>query len=273
MPTKIEWTEETLNPIVGCTKISPACRNCYALRFAIRLAHNPRICQRDQHRYLKTLAYSNGEWKWSGQTAWFPERLRVLEQWGRPRQVFMVSMGDMFHESVQAEWITQIFIAMARFHQHTYQVLTKRPEWMRSLLSNPAFPRIVEQTYHQFKTPDDPEFQWPLPNVWLGVTAENQRCLEERLPLLAATTAALRFVSVEPILGPVDIFDYADTIDWVVCGAETGPGAREAFKTDVVSLMNQCMAFDIPFLFKRWTNGRRDIDGTTWDAKPSRNRK
>jgi len=248
MPTKIEWTHSTWNPVTGCTKVSAGCQNCYAERMAKRLAG----------RY--------------GYPADEPFRVTLHEDqlgkplsWRKSRMVFVCSMGDLFHPEVEFHVIHDIFATMAVTHRHTYQVLTKRPERMRNFLTSKYFPDGFREDY-QYKGP------WPLPNVWLGVTAENQETADQRIPVLLDTPAAVRFVSCEPLLGPVDLYHYLaiwspagdretwehdDTcdevqLDWVICGGESGSKARPMHPLWALRISRQCQAARVPFFFKQW---------------------
>ena len=264
MTTKIEWAEETWNPITGCTKISAGCRNCYAERMAKRLANI------EGSGYDKSNPFG---------VKFHPDRLDQLLHWKKPRKVFVCSMGDLFHEDVMYEWIYQIFAIMQLCPQHTFMVLTKRPKRMAlwfAHYSNGGFStmEIVNNRANKiqgFAPPNPPKngWVWPLPNIWLGVTAENQQAADERIPWLLKTPAAKRFVSVEPMLGPVDLdiingalstwwqnsaIDCVDTghLDWVICGGETGPGARPMHPDWARSLRDQCQSAGVPFFFKKW---------------------
>lgn len=259
MTTKIEWAEETWNPITGCTKISAGCANCYAERMANRLANIPGS------------GYDKGN---PFGVKFHPDRLDQPLKWKKPRKVFVCSMGDLFHEDVTDSWLDDVFFTAANLaRQHTYLVLTKRPQRM----------------YEYFTKKIEDGFTWregityvPLPNVWLGVTAENQDAADERIPWLMKTPAAKRFVSVEPMLGQVDLdtingaFGCVDVgdLDWVICGGETGPGARPMRPDWARSLRDQCVSADVPFFFKHWgeyipnVHGDKSIpDGTDFNKK------
>lgn len=229
--SKIEWTDQTWNPIVGCTKVSSECLNCYAEREARRFAFNPKTPQ-----YAKVIR--NGYW--NGKTAFVESALEKPLHWRKPRMIFVCSMSDLFHETVPFEWIDRVFAAMALCPQHTFQVLTKRPKRMREYLSSEDTQERINEcmTVHPldiitskvFDIPmipyneivgvdatqaspepvldEAPEFPWPLPNVWLGVTAGTQQAADERVPVLLDTPATVRFVSVEPMLEEVDLSDF-----------------------------------------------------------------
>lgn len=301
MSTGIEWTDETWNPTTGCTKVSEGCDNCYAERIANRFGGPG---------YFDTVRLH-------------PDRLDKPLHWRKPRMVFVDSMSDLFHGDVPDEFIAQVFTVMAMAPEHTFQVLTKRPGRMASLLK----PRIggpldgLPVTFSDFSDlvgrsamhhcketglrpdwPDAPDgsgrsyLQWPLPNVWLGVSVENQKRAEVRIPKLLETPAAVRFLSCEPVLGPVDFSAwlgrmeyerddgqaaiYRPALGWVIVGGESGPGARPMHPTWVRTIRDECQAAGVPFFFKQWgefygTGNRvgkkaagRRLDGRTWGEMP-----
>ena len=237
----IEWTDATWNPVVGCSRVSAGCQNCYAERVAHR-------GMAEQHRGL-TIAGEKAP-RWNGQVRFVPHVLDKPLRWTKPRRVFVNSLSDLFHEGVSNEQIAAVFGVMAGAPQHTFQVLTKRPErmaeWFRWAESNDhasplsaacehAVAQLVERCV-AFQA--GPGLTWPLPNVWLGVSVEDQATAEERVPLLLNTPAALRWVSYEPALGPVRFEALVDDeigaswnafeagLHWVVVGGESGPSAR-----------------------------------------------
>jgi protein gp37 len=236
MSTKIEWTNETWNPVTGCTKISAGCSNCYAERMARRLAGKYGYHEQPDH-FKVTL---------------HPDKLNQPLWWKKPRMIFVCSMGDLFHDDVDEESIMEIIDIMTFAKQHTFQVLTKRPERMNYIVNQ------IERHAGGFPN-----------NVWLGVTAENQQAADERIPLLLNTPAAVRFVSVEPMLGSVDLSLYqpivrqhkndfmkargilGGKIDWVICGGETGHGSRPMKAEWAIHLRNQCLDSGVPFFFKK----------------------
>jgi len=287
MTTKIQWTEETWNPIVGCSVVSPGCTNCYAMRrTAPRLSKNPATQQ-----YHGTVQPSKGGYVWTGKigiagdTA-FLKPLRTK----KPTMFFVNSMSDLFHENVPDEVIDRIFAIMALCPQHTFQVLTKRSARMRGYLDE-AIGRIADavQPLRTDKLPVGPlphvepgAHWWPLPNVWLGVSVEDQTRADERIPDLLATPAAIRFISAEPLLGPLDLADLTiaddnpgdqhmsalyceepfeevelepwkdNTLDWVIVGGESGKGARPMHPDWARDIRDQCVAARVPFFFKQW---------------------
>lgn len=241
MPTKIEWAEETWNPVTGCSPISEGCRNCYAARMAKRLAGRCGYPADDPFRV--TL---------------HPERLGEPLRWKEPRRVFVCSMGDLFHEDVPRWMRFEVMDIILQAKQHTFLILTKRPANMKEF-----FEWYYSKAGRTIET---------IKNLWLGVTAENQQRADERIPILLQIPAAVRFVSVEPMLGPVDLSlsDGVDlsmsvgtglkpgksylinSLDWVICGGESGSGARPMHPDWVRNLRNQCQEAGVPFFFKSW---------------------
>ena len=245
--TGIEWTDATWNPIRGCSRVSEGCRNCYAEGQASRIQRldRGRGVPEGAGSYDGLIAKGG---QWNGQIKFVPHLLDQPLRWRKPRRIFVNSMSDLFHEGVPASWIEQIFAVMKLAHWHTFQVLTKRPERMREYLSTrSAAP----------------------PNVWLGVSVEDQATADERIPLLLQTPAAVRWISAEPLLGQVSLdrirypnfrvtgsaltgAGYAgNRLDWVVVGGESGRNARPMHPDWVKSLRDQCKVFDVPFLFKQ----------------------
>jgi len=260
--TAIEWTDATWNPITGCSVVSPGCTNCYAMRLAgTRLQHHP--SRAGLTRDSKAGPVWNGAVLFNEQ--WLDQPLR----WSKPRMIFVCAHGDLFHESVPDEWIDRVFSMMLRASWHTYQVLTKRPARMRS---------YVTRLYELAQSDDSEWFArggvtpvvggWKVPqHIWLGVSAEDQKRADERIPHLLATPAAVRWVSAEPLLGPVDLRAiYPDTtmqIDALtgdaehllgLAGGESGPGARPMHPAWARSLRDQCAAAGVPFHFKQYGN-------------------
>lgn len=282
--TKIEWTDATWNPITGCNVVSPGCTNCYAMKLAgTRLAHHP-------SRAGLTIDTKAGP-VWNGKLRFNSDWLSQPIFWKRPRRIFVCAHGDLFAEGVEDAWLDQIFGVMACSPQHIFQVLTKRPERMRDYLTTQMLEHRLAAAQAAFPLPS-PGF-WPhlpLPNVWLGVSVEDQARADGRIPALLDTPAAIRWVSAEPLLGPVDLdcikipgvvspLDslrceaYADIkngrhagqrmycgmkygcgrgIDWIVAGGESGNGARPMHPNWARSLRDQCEAANVPFFFKQW---------------------
>ncbi len=278
--TGIAWADATINPCAGCSPVSPACDHCYAARMAHRLAANIKIPP-----YFAGLTDDAG--KWTGKVNLHPHLMKQVLRWQKPRKIFVGSMTDLFHEAVPDEFLDQVFAYMALAPQHTFLLLTKRParmkEYVLGLQNDPEQAWRFEQ---QMQTAPNPLHRIalgfrrgkPLPNVWLGVTAENQALADARIPILLETPAAARFVSVEPMLGKMDLTTIANpeaydvevglldslrgmtcddapthpALDWVIAGGETGPGARPMHPDWLRSLRDQCAAASVPFFFKQW---------------------
>jgi protein gp37 len=248
--TGIEWTDATWNPVTGCTHVSTGCDHCYAASLASgRLAHLP--------------AYEGlaEDGKFNGTIRLLPERLDQPLRWKKPRMIFVNSMSDLFHDGIPDAYIGTVFDVMARATQHTFQVLTKRPGRMRSLLSRWTVDGIQTDPGYLFP-PHRPVGSattkaplWtPPPNVWLGTSAEDQKWADVRIPQLLGTPAAVRFVSAEPLLGPIDLgleFDFQRRLDWVIVGGESGNGARPMHPDWARSIRDQCTAAGVAFLFKQ----------------------
>lgn len=243
------YKPETWNPIVGCSKVSPGCDNCYALKMAKRIAGMERATGRINYRATLMPDENNIQKEWNGHTFLVNEAFQKPASWKSKRMVFVNSMGDLFHEGHLYEWIDHVFTVMSDNDQHIYILLTKRPEKMLK--------------FWQWKR-DQHGIDWrPKDNVWIGVTAENQEQADKRIPILLQIPASKRFVSIEPMLGPVDLINLdngkADAfnhsngqLDWVICGGETGHKARPMHPDWVRSLRDQCKAADVPFFFKQW---------------------
>jgi protein gp37 len=285
--SKIEWCDATWNPITGCTPVSPACDHCYAKRMYERFSRGDVLVP----------PFSD--------VTFHPDRLDQPLRWKKPRRIFVCSMGDLFHEDVKDEWLARIFNVMCsattecgKRHEHepecwtgdshTFMLLTKRPERMKWVMENIS--RLAEDhLHHESVLHLTLECDaWPPKNLYLGVTVENQEMADLRIPILLQTPAAKRFVSIEPMLGPVDLrdirhricsddspikpvlgcvesFDFlrgervhggvgyeAPRLDWIICGGESGPGARLMHPDWPRSLRDQCQAAGVPFFFKQW---------------------
>jgi len=252
--TSIEWTDASWNPVVGCTEVSPGCANCYAARLAAT-----RLRDVASYRGLaigtiekipqanSSARYQRGAIRWTGEVRRLPKRLAEPWHWKKPLRIFVCDMGDLFHEEVPHSFLIQVFQVMAQSPQHTYQILTKRPERMREWLSN------FEMVDRHHPMRDD--CRWPWPNVWCGVSVENQHFADERIPLLLRTPAAVRWISAEPLLGPVNFeapLPIGSRLDWVVVGGESGPNARPMHPDWVRAFRDQCVAAGVPFFFKQW---------------------
>lgn len=260
--TKIEWTDATWNPITGCSVVSPGCTNCYAMRLAgTRLRHHP-------SRAGLTMDTKAGP-VWTGETRLNEQWLDQPLRWRRPRMIFVCAHGDLFHESVQDEDIDRVFAVLERARHHTFQVLTKRSARMRAYYEDGLTASRVAVQVDRLGAGFD-GFSWPPPNVWLGVSAEDQTRADERIPDLLATPAAVRWVSAEPLLGPIDLWGaryrypkghlagavgnwgMSPRLDWIVAGGESGPGARPMHPDWARSIRDQCQAAGVPFHFKQW---------------------
>ena len=270
MPTKIEWTDETWNVASGCTRVSEGCRNCY-------IEATPPFRIEGRHFTDKEGQRSHAIGSTTG-VRLHPERLDQPLRWRRPRKVFVNSLSDLFHEDVPDEYIARVWAVMALSARHTFQVLTKRHGRMRSLLNSANFKRQVGDAIRGFVATGKPDrawyASWPLPNVWLGVTVEDQERASLRIPALLDTPAAVRFLSCEPLLGGVRLcrcdgaaFEVkahpfivnescplhgAVRVDWVIAGGESGPDARPMHPDWARSLRDQCQTAGVPFLFKQW---------------------
>lgn len=228
----IEWTEATWNPVTGCTKISPGCKHCYAARMAARL------------KAMGSDRYRNG----FGVTLQ-DDLLDLPLRWRTPKLIFVNSMSDLFHADVPAEFIIQVFEAMGKASWHTFQVLTKRADRLQELSKR---------------------LSWS-PNIWMGVSVETEKYFG-RIERLTSVAAAVRFLSLEPLLGPLNDLPLSG-IDWVIVGGESGPGARPMQREWVTSIRTQCKSAGVPFFFKQWGGVRkkkngRELDGKTYDAMP-----
>lgn len=277
--TQIEWTDATWNPVTGCSVVSPGCTHCYAMRLAgNRMRHHP-------SRAGLTIDTKAGP-VWNGEVRFNREWLTQPLGWAKPRMIFVCAHGDLFHESVPDEWIDQVFAVMALTPQHTYQVLTKRSARMRAYMLEPerkrlialqAMPvscRLAQAGGHKARIKLD-HFtacfagSGPFRNVWLGVSAEDQKRADERIPDLLATPAAVRFISAEPLLGPIDLTSInhcgvagghsalhdrgLGKLDWVIAGGESGLSARPMHPDWPRLLRDQCAAAaDVAFFFKQW---------------------
>jgi protein gp37 len=241
----IEWTEATWNPVVGCTILSPGCTNCYAMRMARRLE------AMGQQKYAGTTRVSAGRPKWNGHIVLDYEALETPTKWKAGKTIFVNSMSDLFHENVPLDFVQRVFATMAKTPRHTYQVLTKRAERIEVLSS---------------------ELYWP-PNVWLGVSVESTD-YKWRIDHLRRTGAAVKFLSLEPLLGPLNNLNL-EGIDWAIAGGESGPKARPMEQEWVRSIRDQCKIAGVAFHFKQWggVNKKktgRTLDGRTWDEFPDR---
>jgi protein gp37 len=253
--TAIEWTDETWNPTVGCSRVSPGCDNCYAIGVAHR-------AMQPAHEGL-TIRTEHGT-DWTGEVRCLPERLGTPLHWRKPRRVFVDSMSDLFHPEVPDDFVLDVFTTMARTPQHTYQVLTKRPQRMAAIVDricwhDVAYPDGIFAADGSWNTPDmsgavaylsDGEGELPLENVWLGTSIESDR-YAWRADHLREAPAAVRFLSLEPLLGPLPSLNLTG-IDWVIVGGESGPGARPMHPAWVRDIRDRCADAGVAFFFKQW---------------------
>lgn len=218
--TKIEWATTTWSPVTGCTPISEGCKNCYAKKMASRL--------RGRYGYSAEDPF--------GVTI-HQDKMTLPSKWRKSRKIFVSSMGDLFHKDVPGNAIMDVIGQVIENPRHIFLFLTKRPNRMRDIL--------------QYHKPIE-----PIPNLWIGVTTENQRWADKRIPILLDIPATVRFISVEPMLGSIRIGVTGMDLDWIICGAETGPGARPMEIDWALDLYGQCKGADIPFFLKKVSKGR-----------------
>jgi len=232
--SNIEWTEATWNPVTGCSKISAGCKNCYAERLAFRL------------QAMRNPRYVNGF-----NVTLHEDIVDLPKRWREPRLIFVNSMSDLFHEEVPLEFIQRLFATMRDCSQHTFQILTKRSERLRKLAS---------------------QIDWPA-NVWMGVSVEDSRVFP-RIDHLRKVPAAIRFLSCEPLIGPLAGIDLTD-IHWVIVGGESGPGSRPMQIEWIREIFRACRRENVPFFFKQWGGVRKDLAGRmlrgrTYDEMPAK---
>jgi protein gp37 len=240
--TGIQWTDATWNPVTGCSKVSPGCAHCYAETLSLRFGWSARP-------WLPQYAPEN--------VVLHPERLDQPLRWRQPRRIFVNSMSDLYHDLVPDSFVHEVFDRMARADWHSYQILTKRPERMAEVVAAYYARRRVSG---------------PIPHVWLGVSIENDRWVA-RADALRATPAAVRFVSAEPLLGPLPSLDLTG-IDWLIVGGESGVGARPMAMEWARTLRDDAVREGVAFFFKQWGGrtpkaGGRELDGRTWDEYPA----
>jgi protein gp37 len=251
--TTIEWTEETWNPTVGCSRVSPGCDGCYAIGVAHR-------AMQPAHEGL-TIKRPGERTDWTGEVRCLPERLDVPLRQRKPTTYFVDSMSDLFHPDVPDGFIADVFAVMGLARHHTFQVLTKRPQRMATLLGDVTawLERLDQATLRRAAHSDEAvrifaDFvsasEYPPPWWWLGTSIESDRYVL-RADHLRATSAAVRFLSLEPLLGPLPSLDLTG-IDWVIVGGESGPGARPMHPAWVREIRDRCVAAGVPFFFKQW---------------------
>ena len=229
----IEWTDATWNPVTGCTKVSPGCAHCYAEAITLRFRRGGPFLPGKTTVKLHS------------------DRLGLPASWKSPRRIFVNSMSDLFHEEVPFEYIRQVFDVMAQADRHIFQVLTKRHD------------RLLELSKY---------LPWP-PNIWMGVSVENQYWADRRIPNLIKVPTAVRFLSVEPLLKSLTLGPFLKDIDWVIVGGESGPKARPINEEWVLGIRDECSVYDVPFFFKQWggrtsRSGGRELCGSTWSQFP-----
>lgn len=263
--SKIEWTDQTWNVIIGCSKTSPGCDNCYAEKMAVRLSH----IETTAYYQSVTVHRAHGTPKsWNGRTFLVLDAIKKPLKRKKPTKYFVCSMGDLFHENVPFEWIDKVMEVIHKCPQHIFQILTKRPQ------------RMLEYYAKRVEFTEGSKFPMPLPNIWLGVTSENQEQANKRIPILLSIPAAKHFVSIEPMLSEIELtklylngnenytknaltgcfsgksIEYdsymGPKLDWVIVGGESGHKARPMHPDWVRSVRDQCKAAKVPFLFKQW---------------------
>jgi protein gp37 len=252
--TSIEWTRDdqgnpghTWNPVLGCSKISPGCKNCYAINHVHRMAHNPNPTIKAANEGLTII--EGGHPNWTGKVRLIPERLDVPLKKRKPTRYFVNSLSDLFHESLPEESIDLVFAAMANAHWHTYQVLTKRAARMLQYFSERNSHLEMTRCFRNFRDYADPVGPWPLPNVHLGVSVESREYLS-RIDHLRKAPAAVRFLSLEPLLEDLGQLDLSG-IHWVIVGAESGRGARRVDLEWVRSIVRQCRDAEVACFVKQ----------------------
>lgn len=262
----IEWTDATWNPIRGCSRVSEGCRNCYAERVAARFSGGPALAGRELTNadkpyppYHGLAVMTKAGPRWTGEVRFVPEVLGAPLRWRTPRRIFVNSMSDLFHEGVEVSWIERIFEVMRVTPRHTYQILTKRPEQMYRVLAEDGWlgadDSAARSRLHRML---------PLPNVWLGVSCEDQATADARIPVLLRTPAAVRFVSYEPALAGVDFRRWlyntsvlsgeptgGARLDWLIIGGESGPGARRFDLAWARQTVAQCRAAGVQCFVKQ----------------------
>ena len=283
--TGISWTDATWNPVRGCSRISEGCRHCYAERVAARFSDEGQPYHGLAVRKLKVISddEQRTEARWTGEVRLVPEHLADPLRWHKPRRIFVNSMSDLFHERLTNEQIAAVFGVMAASPQHTFQALTKRARRMREWFAwyQPGAVDRIANALDDALIANGADFRsrsainrasrdatWPLPNVWLGVSVENQNAADDRVSDLLTTPAAVRFISAEPLLGPTSLWAFIDGelrnkslsalgsgplpgLDWVIAGCESGPGARPCDVTWLRSIRDQCAAARVAFFLKQ----------------------
>ena len=260
--SSISWTGATWSPTTGCDQVSRGCDHCYALTLSKRL------------KGMGSAKYQNdGDPRTSGPgfgLTMHEDALMLPLKWRKPRRVFVNSMSDLFHPKVTDEFLAKVWAVMAASPQHVFQILTKRPTRMLSLLSDPdgefqgevgGWRYMHGETDTTILTLEIPSWGWPLPNVHIGVSVEDQKQADRRIPLLERTPAAVRFISAEPLLGEILLGDRLRHLDWVIAGGESGPGARPMHLDWVRSLVTQCRSAEVPVFVKQDSGPRSGMQG------------
>lgn len=256
--SKIEWTNETWNPIIGCDKVSAGCKNCYAIRTAWIRLHNPKMADRYAGTAEKT---AGGDMNWTGKLNMVKEVLHKPLDKKKPSMYFVNSMSDLFHDAVPFSFIDTVYDTMDAAYWHIFQVLTKRAKRMYEFYQWKAAGNGLKFT------------TWPLKNVWMGVSTENQEAADDRIAHLHNIDAVIKFISAEPLLGPIDLSkEYIVgkgsvamglLIDWVIVGGESGPGSRPMHPDWARSLRDQCKESGVAFFFKQWGAYKPAEEGDT----------
>lgn len=276
--TSIEWTEKTWNPVRGCSRVSPGCDNCYAMRLARRMDHpavadpsTDRSLDKPAGAYFGLTAYRRGKVDWSGKVRLVPEMLDDPLRARQPSVWFVNSMSDMFHEGLHDPEIAAIYAVMAASPHHVYQILTKRRDRMKHFYEwfaaktqgDPVLARallystarlygIEHRLLGGLDQQNKRTFEWPLPNVWIGMSTENQQYFDERIGFVHEIPAAVRFLSIEPMLGRIKLNATARLhLDWVIAGGESGYGCRHLIVDWLEDLVEQCRANDLPLFVKQ----------------------
>lgn len=256
--TSIEWTDAVWNPVSGCARVSDGCDRCYALT----MTHRLEAMGKSKYAGL-TVLNPKGERHFNGQVRCHDDALEIPLRWKKPRRIFVNSMSDLFHKDVPFEFIDKVFAVMALCPQHTFQILTKRPERMAEYTADRGRLTMVAQAMALLGYGAESMYlRWPLPVVWLGTSVENQKAADERISHLLKCPAEIRFLSVEPLLGPVDLSKFlrSPTVcltttyrmtDWVIVGGESGPGSRPCNVELIRSIVEQCKAARVPCFVKQ----------------------
>jgi protein gp37 len=269
--TAIEWTDKTWNIFVGCSKVSEGCRNCYAINQAYRNnAMAAKMPSPGRMRYYEGLTHKQDKRvDWTGLVRFVPEALELPLKWRKPRKIFVNSMSDLFHESVREEHLDQVFAVMALSPQHTYQILTKRPgrmlDYLRSAKNRVRIAAVDlgRMTNTEHEAIESCQWNWPLLNVWMGVTVENQKALDERArPLYNLHNMGwTTFYSAEPLLEAVELYLNHERVDWVIVGGESGPGSRAFYLDWARSIIQQCRSAKVRVFVKQ-------LGSNAWDRCP-----